>query len=177
MNRSNSFLIILNVFADYFSCISELETSWSDLILSILRNSSFRWVASFLNDRTAALRLDDKTGGPGTSKNWGATGVASSTNFIHAIYSAVIQNPYKRKKKEGGLCIRGYVDDDLLTCRAKDETLSTSKVQTAFSKVEAWAEENGMIFDLGKFEAIHFFGKPASLTRRLSSHYQQAQTV
>lgn len=46
-------------------------------------------------------------------------------------------------------------------CRAKDETLSTSKVQIAFYKIEAWAEENGMIFDPGKFEAIHFSRKTA----------------
>ena len=41
MKVSNSFLNVLNVFADFFSYVSELETSLSDLILSILQNSNF----------------------------------------------------------------------------------------------------------------------------------------
>ncbi len=59
-------------------------------------------MGSFISKRqSSGSQAGRQNGGPGTSKNWSATGVASSTNFIHAIYSAVIQNPYKRKKKEG----------------------------------------------------------------------------
>lgn len=66
-----------------------------------------------------------------------------------------------REEKKTGLSIRGYVDDGLLTCRAKDETLSTAKFQAVFSKIEAWASENSVAFDPAKFEAIHFSRKAA----------------
>ena len=54
-----------------------------------------------------------------------------------------------------------YVDNSLLTCRAKDETLSTLKIQAAFHKIETWTEENDMIFNPRKFEAIHFSQRTA----------------
>ena len=41
MNRSNSFLIVLKVFPDFFSCVSGLEISRYILNLSLLRNSNF----------------------------------------------------------------------------------------------------------------------------------------
>ena len=41
MNRSNSFLNVLNAFADFFSSISRVETSLYILILSLVRNSNF----------------------------------------------------------------------------------------------------------------------------------------
>lgn len=59
-------------------------------------------------------------------------------------------------KKEPGVAIRGYVDDGLLTSRGACEQICIAKLITAFTKVEKWAYENGLIFDPAKFEAIHF---------------------
>ncbi len=58
--------------------------------------------------------------------------------------------------KEPGIAIRGYVDDGLLTSRGASEQICVAKIITAFTKVEKWAYDIGLIFDPAKFEAIHF---------------------
>ena len=98
--------------------------------------SLIRWVASLLNDRTAALRLDGKTGSQEPVKIGVPQGLPVAP-ILFMLFTAPLFKILTKEEKRGGLCIRGYVDDGLLTCRAKDETLSTSKVQTAFYKVEA----------------------------------------
>ena len=47
------------------------------------------------------------------------------------------------------------MDDELLTARAQKEELGAKMIESAFAKVEKWADENCMIFDPDKFEAIH----------------------
>ncbi len=80
--------------------------------------------------------------------------------LFFAITRMVIRFHSQRKlAREQGVAIRGYVDDGLLTCRAKKEELSAAKIATAFQKVEQWAFDNGMSFDPNKFEAIHFSRK------------------
>ena len=59
------------------------------------------------------------------------------------------------------MTIRGYVDDELLTARAQKGELGAKIIESAFAKVEKWADENGMVFDPDKFEAIHFSRKKA----------------
>ena len=51
------------------------------------------------------------------------------------------------------------MDDELLTCRAKKEEFSATKIAAAFQNVKQWAFDNGMSFDPNKFEAIHFSQK------------------
>lgn len=53
------------------------------------------------------------------------------------------------------------MDDELLTARAQKEELGTKMIESAFAKVEKWPDENGMIFDPDKFEAIHFSRRKA----------------
>lgn len=117
-----------------------------------------RWLASFLNDRAAALRLDGEKGDQEPVKIGIPQGSPVSP-ILFMLFTAPLFRILTREEKKTGLSIRGYVDDGLLTCRAKDETLSTAKVQPVFSKIEAWASENGMVFDPAKFEAIHFSRK------------------
>ena len=57
------------------------------------------------------------------------------------------------------MAIRGYVDDGLITARAKTEEINVKKITKAFAKVERWAFENGMVFDSAKYKAIHFSRK------------------
>lgn len=66
------------------------------------------------------------------------------------------------RNKKAGLTIRGYVDDGLLIAKAADKIKSVILIQEAFEKKERWAHLNGMIFDLAKFEAIHFSQKKIS---------------
>lgn len=63
------------------------------------------------------------------------------------------------RNKKAGLAICGYVDDKLLIAQAKNECYSAIAIQAAFALVEEGAHENGIVFDSGKFEAIHFSRK------------------
>lgn len=77
------------------------------------------------------------------------------------LFTAPLFKLFHGRNKQPGLTIRGYVDDGLLTARAKKEELGAKMIESAFAKVEKWADENGMIFDPDKFEAIHFSRKKA----------------
>ncbi len=105
-----------------------------------------RWVASFLNDRTAALRLDGQTGDQEPVKI-GVPQGSPSAPILFMLFTAPLFKILTKKEKKAGLSICGYVDDGLLTSRAQDEVLSTAKIQTVFTKIESWATENGMVFE------------------------------
>ena len=79
--------------------------------------------------------------------------------ILFMLFTAPLFKLFHRRKKQSGLTIRGYVDDDLLTARAQKEELGVKMIESAFAKVEKWANKNGMIFDPDKFEAIHFSQK------------------
>ncbi len=46
-----------------------------------------------------------------------------------------------------------------MTCPAKKEELSATRIAAAFQRFEQWGFHNGMSFDPNKFEAIHFSRK------------------
>lgn len=75
------------------------------------------------------------------------------------LFTAPLFNLFSFKAREPGVAIRGYVDDELLTCRAKKEEFSATKIAAAFQKVKQWAFDNSISFDPNKFEAIHFSQK------------------
>lgn len=56
--------------------------------------------------------------------------------------------------------IGGYVDDgrssNVKGAKRRDKRC---QIKETFTKVESWATQNGMVFDLAKFEAIHFSQK------------------
>ncbi len=62
-------------------------------------------------------------------------------------------------KKEAGISIRRYVNDGFLTAQHKSVQISVSRIVVAFKKIEQRADDNGMVFDSAKFEAIYFFQK------------------
>ncbi len=47
------------------------------------------------------------------------------------------------------------MDDRLLTYQSTSEQIYTTKIIAVFAKFEKWSYENGLIFHLAKFEAIH----------------------
>lgn len=72
------------------------------------------------------------------------------------LFNAPLFNLFSLTTREPGVAIRRYVDDELLTYRAKKEEFSVIKIAAAFQKVKQWAFDNGMSFDPNKFEAIYF---------------------
>lgn len=75
------------------------------------------------------------------------------------LFTTPLFNLFSFIAREPGVAIRRYVDDGLLTCRAKKEEFLAIKIAAAFRDVEQWAFDNGMLFDPNKFEAIHFSRK------------------
>lgn len=79
--------------------------------------------------------------------------------ILFMLFTALLFKIFFLIAREPGVAIRGYVDDGLLTCRAKKEEFSATRIAATFQKVEQWAFDNGMSFDPNKFEAIHFSRK------------------
>lgn len=52
------------------------------------------------------------------------------------LFTAPLFKLFHRRNKQPGLTIRGYVDDGLLTARAKKEELGAKMIESAFAKVE-----------------------------------------
>ena len=75
------------------------------------------------------------------------------------LFTALLFKVLTKEEKRMGIKICGYLDNGLLTARASNEDATTIKIQATFAKVEAWAAQNGMVFDQAKFEAIHFSHK------------------
>lgn len=87
-----------------------------------------KWVASFLNDRTAALRLDGKTGDQEPIK----IGVPQRSPVAPIFFIMFTAPQFKILIKEDkivGVKIRGYVDDGFLTSRAPKKDISVAKIQ------------------------------------------------
>lgn len=114
-----------------------------------------RWVASFLTNRKAAIRLDGYTGIQ-EEVQIGVPQGSPVAPILFMLFTTSLFKLFSDDKKEPGIAIRGYVDDGLLTSQGTSEQICTTKVVAAFEKVEKWACENGLIFDPAKFEAINF---------------------
>lgn len=111
-----------------------------------------------MNNRTAAIRLDGRTGDQEPVKI-GVPQGSPVAPILFMLFTAPLFKLFQGVNRVAGLTIRGYVDDSLLTVSATSENTSTEIIQSAFGKVEKWADENGMVFNLDKFEAIHFSRK------------------
>lgn len=114
-----------------------------------------RWVASFLNERTAAIRLDGQTGKQEVIEIGVPQGLTVAP-ILFMLFTVPLFKLFHGRNKQPGLTIRGYVDDELLRAKAQKEELGAKMIESAFAKVKKGADENGMIFDPYKFEAIHF---------------------
>lgn len=117
-----------------------------------------RWVASFLADRSAAIRLDGHTENQEPIQIGVPQGSPVSP-ILFMLFTEPLFKILQGNNKKTGLKICGYVDDGLLTAKATDEANIVLQIQEAFRKVELWAHQNGMVFDPEKFEAIHFSRK------------------
>lgn len=137
-----------------FDCVTETRLTWR-LKEQGIPLKLIRWVATFLQDRTAAIQLDGQTGAQ-KPVQIGVPQGSPVAPILFMLFTAPLFKLFFSDKKKPGLRIRGYVDDGLLTARAPNEKDSIAKILPAFAEVEKWAQENGMTFDARKFEAIHF---------------------
>ncbi len=112
----------------------------------------------FLNDRTAAVRLDRETGDQEPVKI-GIPQGSPIALILFMLFTAPLFKILTKEEKKARIKIRGYVDNGLLTARSSKGVTSAAKIQETFAKIEAWAIQTGMVFDQAKFEAIHSFRK------------------
>ncbi len=116
------------------------------------------WVKSFLNDRTDAVRLDGKIGDQEPIKI-GVPQESPIASIFFMLFTAQLFKIPTKEEKKAGIKIRKYIDDELSTTRASNEVPSAAKIQETFIKIEAWAIQNGIVFDQAKFEVIYFSRK------------------
>lgn len=114
-----------------------------------------RWVISFLNRCTAAVRLDREISTQKPVKIGVLQGL-SVTPILFMLFTILFFKILTKDEKMAEIMIRRYVDDSFLTARASKKATSIAKIQETFSAIEVWVIENDMIFDQAKFEAIHF---------------------
>lgn len=108
--------------------------------------SMIKWVASFLNNRTTAMGLDGQTGNQEAVKIRVPQG-SPTAPILFMLFIDPLFKILTKKDKKSGIKIHGYVDDGILTARDLTEDRTAAKIQAIFCKVEAWAAENGMVFD------------------------------
>ncbi len=79
--------------------------------------------------------------------------------ILFILFIASLFKLFHGKKNQPDVTIQGYFDIKPLTARVQKQELGARMIESAFVKVEKWAEENSIIFDFDKFEAIHFSRK------------------
>lgn len=117
-----------------------------------------RWITLFLNDCTATVQLDGEIDDQELVKIGVPQGLPVAP-ILFMLFIAPLFKILTKKEKKTGIKIRGYVNYGFLTARASKKVISAAKIQEKFAKIEAWATQNGMVFDQAKFEAIHFSQK------------------
>lgn len=103
---------------------------WEQNILLLI----IRWITSFLTDRKAAIQLD----GYIRSQEKVCIGVPQGSPvapILFMLFTTLLFKLFFLTAREPGVVIRGYVDNGLLTCRAKKKELLAIKIVAAFQKV------------------------------------------
>ena len=88
---------------------------------------------SFLTDRKAAIRLDGYIGSQGKVCIRVPQGSLVAL-ILFVLFTAPLFKLFSLAAREPGAAIQGYVDDGLLTCRAKNEEFLATKIAAAFQK-------------------------------------------
>lgn len=124
-----------------------------DIFLPIIR-----WVASFLNNCTTIVQLDEEIGDQESVKIGVPQGsLVASILFI--LFTALLFQILTKEEKEARIKICSYVNNGFLTAKALKKSTTTTKIQETFAKIKARTTQNGMVFDQAKFEAIRFSQK------------------
>ena len=111
-----------------------------------------RWVASFLTQRSAALRLDGETG-PVFQVPAGLPqgSPVSPILFMLFIQPLFFLGDLARKRARSGFA------DDICLLAARDTLAENCEaLQQDAARVTQWAQQEGLAFDAGKAELIHF---------------------
>lgn len=72
------------------------------------------------------------------------------------LFTAPLFKILTKQGKKAGMKIFGYVNNGFLIARVSKKVISIAKIEKTFAKIEAWATQNNIVFNQGKFKAIYF---------------------
>lgn len=109
-----------------------------------------RWIASFMENRSAAVRLNDFTL-PASPLQCGLPQGLPALLVLFLLYTEPIYKlPLMHRKF-------GYADDVATLIVVKDLKTSTRHATQALTDLEAWGVANGVSFGPNKTEVMHFY--------------------
>ena len=158
----NAFLNKQEVVSIFFDLEKAYDTTWKYGILRDLHEAGLRgrmpvFISKFLENRNFRIRLGSTLSDAFQQE----MGVPQGSILSVTLFSLKINSLVKvlNKDVEGSL----YVDDFLMSYRAKNTNSCERQLQGCLHKIEDWCNENGFKFSPTKTVCIHFHRKKGIL--------------
>ena len=116
-----------------------------------LEENTLRWLANYLDGRTALLKFDGATTGPYNT----TAGVPQGSPLSPILFILFASTLYD-KLRASGLIVIGFADDTNLVAFGRDRQTCIRVLETAYATATAWATERGMEFEPTKSTLVHF---------------------
>lgn len=110
------------------------------------------WVSSFATKRKVCIRIDGQIGEPREID----CGLPQGSPVSPILFMLYISPLFKLKGLESAF---GYADDVAIPMISSDLDENTEKIRIAINQALSWGEAEGVTFDPGKSELIHFSRK------------------
>ena len=154
----DAFLNKQEVVSIFFDLEKAYDTTWKYGILKDLHEAGLRgrmpaFISKFLENRNFRVRLGSTLSDPCEQE----MGVPQGSILSVTLFSLKINSLAKvlSKDVEGSL----YVDDFLMSYRAKTSKTCERQLQGCLHKIEKWCTENGFKFSQSKTVCVHFHNK------------------
>ena len=154
----DAFLNKQEVVSIFFDLEKAYDTTWKYGILKDLHEAGLRgrmpaFITKFLENRNFRVRLGSTLSDPFEQE----MGVPQGSILSVTLFSLKINSLAKvlSKDVEGSL----YVDDFLMSYRAKTTKTCERQLQGCLHKIEKWCTENGFKFSQAKTVCVHFHNK------------------
>ena len=158
----DAFLNKQEVVSVFFDLEKAYDTTWKYGILQDLHQAGLRgrmpvFISHFLENRNFRVRLGSTLSDPYEQE----MGVPQGSILSVTLFSLKINSLAKvlNKDVEGSL----YVDDFLMSYKAKNTKTCERQLQYCLNKIEKWCVENGFKFSQTKSVCVHFHNKRSHL--------------
>ena len=158
----DAFLNKQEVVSVFFDLEKAYDTTWKYGILQDLHQAGLRgrmpvFISHFLENRNFRVRLGSTLSDPYEQE----MGVPQGSILSVTLFSLKINSLAKvlNKDVEGSL----YVDDFLMSYKAKNTKTCERQLQYCLNKIEKWCVENGFKFSQTKYVCVHFHNKRSHL--------------
>ena len=158
----DAFLNKQEVVSIFFDLEKAYDTTWKYGILKDLHEAGLRgrmpiFISNFLENRNFRVRLGSTFSDPFDQE----MGVPQGSILSVTLFSLKINSLAKilSEDVQGSL----FVDDFLMSYRAKNTRTCERKLQCCLRKIEEWCTENGFKFSPSKTVCVHFHNKRGML--------------